>query len=327
MTVADRRASDDRADREAASTAPAAASLPPAGSSSPSGARHSASSGSAGSTSTASAGGSSASTRWWQAAGVPSVQAPAVVAGLLAALLVVYLVLPVIALAWTTPPGALPGVFDPVVVRAAVTSVTTATASTLVALVAGVPLAYALARGTFPGRSLLLAVVVFPLVLPPVVGGMLVLTVVGPGSPLGAAAAALGVPLTQSAAGVVLAQTFVAAPFTVVTAKAAFESVDPRLEDAARTLGRGPVSTVRSVTLPLARRGIVAGLTLTFARSIGEFGATTMLAYHPRTMPVQIWVSYLSTGLDGAFPVALVLLATSATALGAVWLLGRTPWS
>jgi molybdate/tungstate transport system permease protein len=116
------------------------------------------------------------------------------------------------------------------------------------------------------------------------VGGV-ALTVVGPNTLVGRLAAAGGVPLTRSLAGVVLAQTFVASPFVVVTAKAAFESVDRSLEHAARTLGEGRVATFRRVTLPLAWPGVVAGVTLAFARAMGEFGATIMLAYYPRTPP------------------------------------------
>ena len=80
------------------------------------------------------------------------------------------------------------------------------------------------------------------------------------------------------------------------------------------------------MTLPLAKQGILAGVTLTFARAIGEFGATLMLAYYPRTLPVQIWVSYLSTGLDAAFPVALVLVGIAVGAILLVHALGTNPW-
>jgi molybdate/tungstate transport system permease protein len=151
---------------------------------------------------------------------------------------------------------------------------------------------------------------------------MLLLRLVGP--------AGLGqltsVPLTRSLFGVVLAQTYVASPFLVVTAKTAFDGVDRQLEAAARSLGEDRVGSVRRVTLPLAKQGILAGVTLTFARAIGEFGATLMLAYYPRTLPVQIWVSYLSTGLDAAFPVALVLVGIAVGAILLVHALGTNPW-
>ena len=169
------------------------------------------------------------------------------------------------------------------------------------------------------------ALVVLPLVLPPVVSGMVLLTVVGPETLLGRLAAAGGVPLTRSLVGIVLAQTFVASPFVVVTAKAAFEGVDRHLEHASRSLGESRLATFRRVTLPLAWPGIIAGITLAFARAIGEFGATIMLAYYPRTMPVQIWVSFTTLGLENAFPVAVVLVGIAVATLVVLETLGRNP--
>ena len=112
----------------------------------------------------------------------------------------------------------------------------------------------------------------------------------------------------------------------VVTAKAAFESVDETLEYASRSLGKGRWATARNVTLPLAGPGILAGVTLAFARSIGEFGATMMLSYYPRTMPVEIWVSFVSLGLDSAYPVAILLVAISVAALLVLNTVARNPW-
>ncbi|CCQ34936.1 ABC transporter, permease protein (plasmid) [Halorhabdus tiamatea SARL4B] len=188
------------------------------------------------------------------------------------------------------------------------------------------PLAYWLARTDGAVTKIVLAVVILPLVLPPTVGGIVLLTVFGPSSPLGEAAIAAGFPLTRSLAGVVLAQTFVASPFVVVTAKAAFESVDQTLEYASRSLGKSRWTTARHVTLPLAGPGILAGVTLAFARAIGEFGATMMLAYYPRTMPVQIWVAFIELGLDNAYPVAILLVLIAATALVVLNTVASNPW-
>jgi molybdate/tungstate transport system permease protein len=154
---------------------------------------------------------------------------------------------------------------------------------------------------------------------------MVLLTVVGPGTLVGGAAASAGLPLTRSLAGVVLAQTFVASPFVVVTSRAAIGSVDAGLEHASRSLGESRFATFRRVTLPLAWPGILAGITLAFARAIGEFGATIMLAYYPRTMPVEIWVSFSTLGLEEAFPVAVVLLGVALATLVALNVLGRYP--
>ncbi|MFD1564814.1 ABC transporter permease [Haloarchaeobius amylolyticus] len=214
---------------------------------------------------------------------------------------------------------------EPAVQDAIVTSLVTAPVATAIATVFGVPLAYVLSRASFRGKRLIEAAVLLPLVVPPIVGGVMLLTVVGRYTPIGSAAAALGVSLTGSRAGVILAQTFVAAPFLVVTARAGFDSVDPRLEEAARTMGYGRLRTVRLVSLPLARNAIAAGIVLTFVRAIGEFGATMMVAYSPRTMPIQLRVSFIARGIDAIVPIALVLLAIAVIVVVAVQLLVGTP--
>ncbi|AZH26469.1 ABC transporter permease [Haloplanus aerogenes] len=245
----------------------------------------------------------------------------------LGGLLLCYYLAPLASLFLSAPPGAVAAsLTEPTVVNAVTTSVLSATLSTLVGTVFGLPLAYWLARADTRWTDAVLAAVVLPLVLPPTVGGVVLLTVVGPNTLLGDAAAAAGLPLTRSLAGVVLAQTFVASPFVVVTAKAAFEGVDRSLEHASRVLGMDRLTTVRRVTLPLAGPGILAGVTLAFARAMGEFGATMMLAYYPRTMPVQIWVSFVSLGLDAAYPVAIVLVAVSVLALAILHTVASNPW-
>jgi len=138
-------------------------------------------------------------------------------------------------------------------------------------------------------------------------------------------AATLGIPLTDSLIGVILAQTFVAAPFVVITARAGFGAVDERLEQASRSLGYGPLGTFWNVSLPLARGAILAGIILTFARAIGEFGATMMVAYNPRTMPTRIWVDFISGGIDAIVPLALALLAITLVVVAAIQRVGRLP--
>ncbi|MFB6103065.1 MAG: ABC transporter permease [Haloplanus sp.] len=245
---------------------------------------------------------------------------------LLGAVLLCYYLVPLGSLLVAQPPGAvLARLTAPTVLAAARTSLLGSTASTAIAAIFGLPLSYWLARTEGRLSTLVTALVVLPLVLPPIVSGMVLLTVVGPETLVGRVAAAGGLPLTRSLAGVVLAQTFVASPFVVVTAKAAFEGVDRRLERASRSLGKRRLTTVRRVTLPLAWPGILAGITLAFARAMGEFGATIMLAYYPRTMPVQIWVSFTTLGLDRAFPVAVVLVGIAVATLAAVTALGANP--
>jgi molybdate/tungstate transport system permease protein len=249
------------------------------------------------------------------------------VALVLGGVLLLYYLAPMVSLFLSVPPGdVLARMNNPAVVSAAKTSLLSASISAVIATVFGLPLAYWLARAEGRWTTAVLAVVVLPLVLPPTVGGIVLLTVFGPGAPLGKAAIAAGVPLTRSLAGVVLAQTFVASPFVVVTAKAAFESIPRELEHASRSLGKSRWTTARRVTLPLAAPGILAGVTLTFARAMGEFGATMMMAYYPRTMPVQIWVSFISLGLDNAYPVAILLVLISVAVLALLTTIAQNPW-
>ena len=245
----------------------------------------------------------------------------------LGALLLLYYLLPLLALLVTQSPATIwQRLGDPQVRGAATVSLLSSGVTTLVSALLGVPLAHALARSDARWTRAVTALVVLPLVFPPIVSGMLLLSVFGPNTWIGGLAMASGFPLTRSFAAVVLAQTFVASPFVVVTAKSAFEGIPPSLEHASRLLGKSRWTTFRRVSLPLARSGIVAGLTLAFARSIGEFGATIMLAYYPRTMPVQIWVAFTTMGLDRAFPVAVILAGISIAALLLLMTLGANPW-
>lgn len=214
---------------------------------------------------------------------------------------------------------------DPALLSAVKYSLTTAPVATAIATVFGVPLAYVLARSSFRGKAIVEALVIVPLVLPPVVAGLLLLTGYGSFTPIGSLARAMGIRLTDSYAGIVLAQTFVASPFVVITSRSGFAGVDDQLEDAARSLGSGPLATFWNVSLPLARGSVVAGIVLTFARAVGEFGATMMVAYHPHTMPVQIWVTFGARGLDATIPLVLLLASIGFAVVFALQYLGRTP--
>ncbi|WP_408958793.1 ABC transporter permease [Natrinema sp. 74] len=248
------------------------------------------------------------------------------VPALLGGVLLAYFIVPVaVFLSQASEVDVVAAIADPAIRDAIATSLLTAPISTAIATIFGVPLAYVLSRASFRGKGLLEAAVLLPLVVPPIVGGVMLLTVVGRYTPIGAAAAALGVSLTGSYLGVILAQTFVAAPFLVVTARAGFDGVDPRLEEAARTLGYGRLRTIQLVSLPLARDAIAAGIVLTFVRAIGEFGATMMVAYTPRTMPTQIRVSFIARGVDAIVPIALALLAIAVIVVVAVQVLIGTP--
>lgn len=244
----------------------------------------------------------------------------------LGALLLLYYLVPLLSLLGQSPGVIIGQLSSTPVIRSILTSLGSALTSTVLATAFGVPLAYWLARTNSRRKSFVTALVALPLVLPPIVSGMVLLSVFGPNTPIGAFADSHGIQLTRSFIGVVLAQTFVASPFVVVTSKAAFEGVDRQLEYASRTLGKDTWVTFRNVSLPLAKPGILAGVTLAFARAIGEFGATMMMAYHPRTMPVQVWVSFISDGIDAAFPVAVILLFVSFGVICVITVLGRNPW-
>ena len=247
---------------------------------------------------------------------------PAVLGGIIFG----YIVLPFAAfLLRTGTADVLTGLSNPGTQDAIRNSLLTAPVSTTLATVFGVPLAYVLARGSFPGKRIVEAIVILPLVVPPVVGGAMILTAVGRFTPIGSVAAAAGISLTDSLVGVVLAQTFVASPFVVVTARAGFGDVDERLEQASRSLGYGPLATFWNVSLPLARGAILAGVVLTFARAIGEFGATMMVAYNPRTIPTRIWVDFIAGGIEEIVPLALALLAITVVVIGALQRFGRVP--
>ena len=157
--------------------------------------------------------------------------------------------------------------------------------------------------------ALLGFVVQLPLALPPLASGILLLFLFGYASPLGRLT---GGAFTDSFAGIVLAEAFVAAPFLIVAARSAFAAVDPALEDVAATLGHRPGAVFRRVSLALSLRGIWAGLLLTWLRAFGEFGATVMVAYHPYSLPVYTYVAFGSEGLPAMLPVLLPTVLVAA---------------
>jgi ABC-type Fe3+/spermidine/putrescine transport system ATPase subunit/ABC-type sulfate transport system permease component len=192
--------------------------------------------------------------------------------------------------------------------RALAVSLASATVSAALILIGGVPLGYCLARLPGRGMAVLGFMVQLPLAIPPLASGILLLFLLGPYAPLGQLGHGA---LTDSFAGIVLAETFVAAPFLIVAARSAFTSVDPVLEDVAATMGRGRLVTFIKVSLPLAWSAIRAGLLLSWLRAFGEFGATVMVAYHPYSLPVYTYVAFGSQGLPVMMPVLLPALAAA----------------
>jgi molybdate transport system permease protein len=197
---------------------------------------------------------------------------------------------------------------------------TTATALVLIVVV-GTPAAYLLATRRFRGRAALITLIELPLVLPPAVAGIALLAAVGPSTFLGQAAQDAGLQLTLATAGVVVALTFVAAPFYLRQGIAAFEAVDPTLLDASRTLGASPARTFARVAIPTALPGLLAGTALALGRALGEFGATLMFAGSfqgvTQTVPLAIYDRF-STDFTAALALSAVLVAVSAAILLAV---------
>lgn len=203
-------------------------------------------------------------------------------------------------------------------------SLEAATLATLVSLPLGVGAGWWLARCRFPGKGWVESILLLPLVVPPVVTGYVLLLLLSPRHPLGAVLARMGLRFVLAFPGTVAAAAVVSFPLLVLACRAAFEGVDPRLEAAARTLGAGRWRTFCRVTLPLARGGLLAGVLLAFARALGEFGATIVLAGNiagrTRTLPLAVYTEVMAGSGTGAWRLALVaaLLGVVAT-----WLAGR----
>jgi molybdate transport system permease protein len=237
---------------------------------------------------------------------------------------VAFLVLPLVGLLVRTPWSTLPQrLTAPGVLTALRLSLLTATLATLLCVALGVPLAWLLARVEFPGRRLVRALITVPLVLPPVVGGIALLLALGRRGLLGEwLDSTFGVTLPFTTAGVVVAESFVALPFLVISVEGALRGADARFEEAAATLGATRWTTFTHVTLPLVAPGIAAGAVLCWARALGEFGATiTFAGNYPgvtQTMPLAVYQTMESGDLDGAVVLSLILLAVSVTILAAL---------
>jgi molybdate transport system permease protein len=240
---------------------------------------------------------------------------------LLALLLLLFITTPLVALVLrTTPATLLAGLSQPAATSALALSLKTTALTLLLAILLGTPTAYLLARGHFPGRRLLDSIVDLPIVVPPAVAGVALLVAFGRYGLLGPAQTALGVRLSFSTAAVVLAQLFVACPFYVRSARAGFTTVDRSLEDASASLGYGGWGTFRRVTVPLALPSLVSGAMLTWARALGEFGATILFAGNlpgtTQTMPLAIYETLEGNGdIDGAAALSVLLVAVSLVVL------------
>lgn len=249
-----------------------------------------------------------------------------------AVLAVAFLAVPLLTLVARTPLTDLPRrLADPLVLDALWLSLWTATAAMLVSLVVGLPLAWLLARVEFRGRSVVRLLVTVPLVLPPVVAGVALLTAFGRNGVVGAPLRELGVTIPFTTTAVVLAHTFVALPFLVISVEGALRATSEEYDEVAAVLGASRGRTFRRVTVPMALPGIAAGLVLGWARSLGEFGATITFAGNfpgvTQTMPLAVYEA-LQSDPEAALVLSLLMLVASVAVLALLrdrWLSRAVP--
>jgi len=231
-----------------------------------------------------------------------------------------FFIVPLVGLIVRSPWGdALSALSAPETVEALKLSLIASLSATAVALVLGVPLAWVYARVAFPGRDVLRALTTLPMVLPPVVGGIALLLAFGRRGLLGAwLANTFGITFPFTTVGVVMAETFVAMPFLILTVEAGLRSMDRRYEEAARALGASRWRVFMRVTLPLIGPSLFAGAVLCWARALGEFGATITFAGNfpgvTQTMPLAVYL-LLETNQEASFILSLVLLLVSLVVL------------
>ena len=243
---------------------------------------------------------------------------------IIAALFALFLALPVITLVGRSIlSGALAAVAGSSAVLAALgLSLATTAISLLLTVGIGVPLAFVLARRTFRGKWLAESIVDLPIVLPPSVAGLALLLVLGRRGLLGGPLTSAGLDIAFTTAAVVIAQTFVSAPFFIRSARAGIAGVDRDLEDAARVDGATELGLFRAITLPLAAPALAAGLVMSWARALGEFGATIMFAGNvegrTRTLPLVVYSEFQDGDLDASVAAAVILVLAALGILLAV---------
>jgi len=231
-----------------------------------------------------------------------------VVFALGAIVIVIMLFLPIINLLFAGFDGLMEAVKDKNAWKSIFISFEAAFFATLLSFILGLPLAYILARKSFPGKNVVESIVDLPIVIPHTVAGIALLFILGRNGLIGAPLNDLGIRIADSMAGIVAAMLFVSAPFFINHAREGFESVDPRMENVAMSLGASRVRVLATITLPLSMRNMLVGAIMTWARAISEFGAVIVIAYFPMVAPTYIYSRYLEHGLSYAIPSATLLL-------------------
>ena len=252
------------------------------------------------------------------------------VLGATLAVALAFLTVPVVAVfVDVAPADLLSSLGDPSSLDALRLSLETTVIAVAIIVAVGTPASYFLATRSFRGRALVTTLIELPLVLPPAVAGIALLAALGPKGILGGVLEDAGIQLVLRTAGVVVALTFVAAPFYLRQAQAAFAAVEPSWLDASRTLGAGEARTFARVAVPAAMPGLVAGLALAWGRALGEFGATLMFAGSFRgitqTVPLAIYDRF-ATDFTGALALSAILVAVSGALLLSVKLVTGTAW-
>lgn len=250
------------------------------------------------------------------------------VPGLLFPVAAIFLLLLVLApvaavLATVTPADVVRDFSAPPASDALRVSLVASTIATAMATLLGVPAGYWLARTSRRVAAGLLFILALPLAFPPVASGIMILAALGNASPVGAWLAAHGASVPDTIAGVIAAEFFVSGSFVAIASTAAFAATDTLCEDAARTLGASEWRIFWRVALPSAASNVAAGIAFTWLRAIGEYGATSIVAYHPASLPVALYVALSASGVRAALSLTYGFIVLAVAVLGVQWFLRR----
>jgi len=241
-----------------------------------------------------------------------------------ALLLLVSMVGPIIAVLATVPPLEVLRAFSSTsAVDAARVSLVASTTATLLATLLGVPTGYWLARIGARLRAVLVFFLALPLAFPPVASGIVLIYVLGARAPIGGWLSAHGLGVADTMLGVIAAEFFVSGAFVTIAATAAFSTIDSMYEEAARTLGASEWRIFLRVALPAAASNIAAGVAFAWLRAIGEYGATSIVAYHPTSLPVALYVTLAASGVRDALALSYGFIVLAAVVVGVQWVFRR----
>ncbi len=241
-----------------------------------------------------------------------------------AVLLLVVMLGPVVAMLAAVPPAAVAAAFSQLAAQHALrVSLAASCIAALVASGLGVPAGYALAHAPRNARAAGLAALALPLAFPPVASGIILLQTVGRHTLVGGALARMGIVFVDTFWGVALAEFFVAGSFIAIVSAAAFGSLNPAYEESASTLGAAPATLFCRIALPLAAPNILAGIVLAWMRAVGEYGATSILAYHPASLPVELYIALSAQGVGASLALSYGFVVLAALVIAVQWALRR----